>query len=429
MDLENRRFNVNLKNVLNESFSQYRYGTRRKAANSLRSAKPIVPAKSIQSVLRPIFSKPGIRHPDIGDHPDFAHLKGSPEKEYCAITTMFMDIVGSTRLGLLFPLEEVQKIKNAFISVAIEIVQSFDGHVHRIMGDSVMAFFGGKNKDPDQSVIDALNAGATLNLFVEQLVIPRLTEEVGEKHKFGIRIGIDYGPRNSVLWSSYGYPGMDEVTATSFYVDVASKLQSSAPKNCIMIGESVRDQRDFPYELLDIKTVVKDGEEKAEPFLKPALTKKEGNIVHYDQYILKWKEYLRTTPLAHYIDQKNSATHPQIEVTVHGEREGVEETQFTPSGVVLDKGKHLKFKLSLPYQPRLPYTVSFEVENHGKDAEKSGESNNGNHKTTLTITNKREHEAISHWEYTKYKGLHFMTIIGRAGGKRLFDQKMGVYVK
>ena len=54
------------------------------------------------------------------------------------------------------------------------------------------------------------------------IVVPKLNYE---DYPFGIRIGIDYGPKEKVYWSSYGYLNMSEVTATSFYVDVASKLQ------------------------------------------------------------------------------------------------------------------------------------------------------------------------------------------------------------
>ena len=55
-----------------------------------------------------------------------------------------MDMEGSTRLNLLHSPSEVARIKNAFSRMAMEVVKAFDGHVHRIMGDAVMAYFGGK---------------------------------------------------------------------------------------------------------------------------------------------------------------------------------------------------------------------------------------------------------------------------------------------
>ena len=101
-----------------------------------------------------------------------------------------MDIENSTRLNILFTPEEVQKIKNAFICTAIEIIKSFDGHVHRIMGDAVMAFFGGKGTDEFDDIINALNCGTLLQYFSKTVVKPRLNFT---DYPFGIRVGIDFG--------------------------------------------------------------------------------------------------------------------------------------------------------------------------------------------------------------------------------------------
>lgn len=57
------------------------------------------------------------------------------------------------------------------------------------------------------------------------------------------------------LW----YPGINEVTATSFYVDIASKLQHKAPKNSIMLGESLVNKLGLTIkDYLDYK--IKDNE-------------------------------------------------------------------------------------------------------------------------------------------------------------------------
>src|SRR5699024_5247206 len=99
--------------------------------------------------------------------------------------------------------------------------------VHRIMGDAVMAYFGGKDTNDYDDIINALNCSAVIRYFIEKVVAPQLEIE-GFEDPFGIRIGLDYGEESDVIWSVYGFPGIDEVTATSFYVDVASKLQHSA---------------------------------------------------------------------------------------------------------------------------------------------------------------------------------------------------------
>jgi adenylate cyclase len=62
-----------------------------------------------------------------------------------------------------------------------------------------------------------------LAFAIRNVVLPTLGRD-----NLGVRIGLDYGRDRDVLWSSYGYPGVDEVTATSFFVDVAAKLQQAA---------------------------------------------------------------------------------------------------------------------------------------------------------------------------------------------------------
>ncbi|HZW40280.1 MAG TPA: adenylate/guanylate cyclase domain-containing protein [Ignavibacteriaceae bacterium] len=207
----------------------------------------VVQQYSFQNLLRPLFNKKGIISPKIGNHPDFEYLQDTNEVAYSPITTLMMDIEGSTRLNLIFKPEEVQKIKNSIICATIELICSFDGHVHRIMGDAVMAFFGGKDKSTENSIIDAINCASLLQYFMEKVVRPRLDYD----NPLGIRIGLDYGSK--VLWSNYGYYNVNEVTATSINVDVTAKLQHQAGRNNILIGDALKKHIDFPSELLSYK--------------------------------------------------------------------------------------------------------------------------------------------------------------------------------
>ena len=390
----------------------------------------IVPHYSIQSLFRPFYSKGNPQPPDIGDHPDFRYLKGTTEIVYYPITTMFMDMEGSTRLNLLYDPEVVRDIKNSFIRAAIEFIKTFDGHVHRIMGDAVMAYFGGINKDPKMGIIDAINCASLLCCFVEQGVRPYLQDYTGYDDPFGIRVGIDFGPKERVLWSAYGFPAMEEVTATSFYVDVASKLQHSAGRNQIMIGQSLQETLDFPMELLGIKTIQKNGEQEEEPFLKPNLTDREGNPINYKQYILKWRDYISFSPIPQNKnllpkDENDLQIMPAI-LEVFNEETG---SNLIPScSLVLPKNKWLKFKVKLPYMPVLPYEIKATVENHGEDAKRKAGEKRGNHFKLYEINTPEKHNNFVHKEYTLYSGLHYLIIdiITRRGTE--FRTKFAVYI-
>jgi len=433
---------MNLRKSLDDAYHNYLNESKEvkvlKAMDTLTSFSqreaPIIPQYSLQERIRPLFGKVGFQKPAIGDHPDFQHFKGTDQTECAPIVTLFMDIESSTRLSLLYPLDKVRRIKNAFICITIELVKAFDGHIHRIMGDAVMAYFGGRAAKMENAVIDSLNCAALLRYFVDVVLTPHLHSE-GLDDPFGLRVGIDYGETSKVLWSSYGYPGMEEVTATSFYVDVASKLQHAAGRNQIMLGQSLREFIDFPEMLLDQKSIVRDGQSVKIPYLEPNHTGMDGMPINYKQSIFKWKHYLATTAIGlrdsdYFNDISNNPLH--LDIGVSRTENGDVECIYHPGSSVLAKGKWLRFKVTMAYLPRLPYQVTFEVENHGVEASTGGRQKGGeefgNHYKTYEIQTQRQHDNIVHWETTAYRGFHYMTIkTNTTVGE--FKRQVGIFVE
>ena len=394
------------------------------------AAATLITLDDAQQTLRPLFGKGSAQPPAIGDHPDFIHLKGTDDTCFCPITTMFMDIESSTRLSLIYPLQDVRKIKNAFIQTAIQIVRCFDGHVHRIMGDAVMAYFGGPMEKPEDAAINGLNCSAVLQFFAEQIVSPKL-KEMGYDHDFGIRIGLDHGAEDDVLWSSYGYPGMDEVTATSFYVDVAAKLQHAAGRNRSMLGGKLLDTLDFPEELTFSKTVIQSGTEITVPFVQPNHTDSDGRPINYKQRGLHAMEYLRCTPLGQFPSNLRPPGPKPLRVfaTVFDKQQQHPEGEYQAASRILQKEKWLKFQVSLPYMPRLPYTISCTVENHGREAWEKDPRNGENHSQDHEIRTQRQHENFVHWEHTGYRGLHYLIIEVMTAHGTEFKTRFGVFVE
>ena len=74
--------------------------------------------------------------------------------------------------------------------------------------------------------------------------------------------------------------------------------------------------------------------------------------------------------------------------------------------------------------------VTFEVENHGREASSAPTGNFGNHTTHATLG--VGDDAAVRWEETSYRGLHYMTITVRPSADRtnsfLFRQRIGVYI-
>lgn len=199
-------------------FSESRHLT---AANSIIN-KSLTDYRPPKEDLRALVGKIHKYEENIGTHPDFSHLKhGDSEHHY--IVSVFADIKGSTRLATKLPLNDVRELKNGSLTAMIDIFQAFDGHIHRLHGDGLLAFFGRRDMRRSQAVIDALNAVSFLQHFFQNNLRPYF-EENGYP-PIQIRVGIDFGNDDKVLWARYGVRNCDEVTSTSLHTDLAAKLQ------------------------------------------------------------------------------------------------------------------------------------------------------------------------------------------------------------
>lgn len=416
-------FNQFLEHDRTAQFSEEAY--REKAAAESIAPVELTPA---QQLLRPLYGKGDPEPPSIGDHPEFEHLKDTTEVEFSPITTLFVDLEGSTKLGLVYDLTDAFRIKNALIQSAIDIVKSFDGHVHRIMGDAVMAYFGQKGSPAENGAIDGLNCAAVLMEFVDRIVRPKMEEE-GYNDPFGIRIGLDFGAKDDVLWSSYGIGRMSEVTATSYYVDVAAKLEQSAGRNEVLIGQSLKQHLDFPDCLLEVPTSTRDGEKTPDYYVRPNYTGENGSPVNYRKYKFLWEKYLEWGPLQMIPNFRFSGPPPiGVVVDVHDNRNGQYRGQkYRPSSRTLSKGLGLKFRYDPPDALSYPYTAYTKVRNHGKEAAAAEQLDR--EPQTYKISDWQDQRNFQHWESTEYRGLHYLDFEIRKESTTHCATRFGVYIR
>jgi len=392
------------------------------------SVQPIDPSSvPLQEALRPLFGKGDPQPPSIGGHPDYQHLEDTNRVEQGPITTLFVDMEGSTKLGLLHDLEDAFLYKDAIIRGAIDIVKAFDGHVHRLMGDAVMAYFGRADGWTEAGVINGLNCAASLMAFFEEAVQPRL-ETKGFSDPFGIRIGLDFGPKDEVLWSSYGMQNMSEVTATSYHVDVAAKLQQNAGRNQVLLGESLKDHIDFPEYLLEVPTRVRDGEDEEDYYVRPNYSGPDGDPVNYRKYKFRWRRYLTWSPFQLLLPSRSGVEPIQVNAKLHDERRGTYEGEiYPPASRPLRKGLGLKFTYDPPSNLTRPYTVWTKVQNHGEEAREDECCDRV--PQTHRIENWEEQRNFGHWETTRYRGLHYLDFEIRKGSTTHYSTRYGVYIR
>jgi len=375
--------------------------------------------------IRGIFGKTGQISSTIGGHPHFDHLSATKSQENGYAVSLFLDIKGSTKLGVIYSPAEVFFIKNTIIKCAIETIQAFDGHVHRIMGDAVLAFFRVNDQSPRDSAINAINCGTYVVEFMKQLVIPAL-EQGSIYSDIGIRVGIDYGDDSKVLWGMYGYSNASEVTATSFHVDVAAKLQQSAPRNRVMIGQSLKELLDLHEGVIENRYYTKEDKSKLDRFITPNYTDLDKKPINYEKYVITHKKYLELLPSVGETKQIS------ISSTLCSSENAISQDDYICCSRAIRKPNGIKFKAKFVLPPDInnhKLTVRFRVENHGADAR--SQPNNDDHETFIPatkVTGTEEYFA-KRWERTSHTGLHYMHVsVFRDGGLIIPEQKFAIYV-
>jgi class 3 adenylate cyclase len=64
------------------------------------------------------------------------------EGERRQLTVLFCDLVGSTELSARLDPEDLREVIRAYQAACVDVVDRFDGHVARFLGDGILAYFG-----------------------------------------------------------------------------------------------------------------------------------------------------------------------------------------------------------------------------------------------------------------------------------------------
>lgn len=226
----------------------------------------------------------------LGLHPDFSHLKEVTGFEKHWIVTMFIDIKGSTNLFKKYSPEKVNNINSLVVKAAIHTCVACGGYIQRIHGDGVMVYFGGKNQSQKLVVENCLYSAAMFTNFVSERFV-RLYDSL-DVEPVKVRIGIDFGNDEEVLWTNSGLGASSEVTTCSLHTSLAAKMQQSAKANGIVVGKNISliaEHLDKYFSPVHIRTE-KDSDRYI--FAKPGLS--------YSQLDFDWIKYIN--------DNKNSPT-------------------------------------------------------------------------------------------------------------------------
>lgn len=150
------------------------------------------------------------------------------EAKELTTTILFADMVNFTTLSETMHPREINQLLNQYFSVMTDIIFEHNGTLDKYIGDGLMAVFGApmeKKDDAQRAVQSALEIRKAFR---------QMMDKADTEVKFDIRIGVNTG---RVVAGNIGSPKRLDYTVIGDPVNTASRLESIAQSNQILIGE------------------------------------------------------------------------------------------------------------------------------------------------------------------------------------------------
>jgi class 3 adenylate cyclase/putative methionine-R-sulfoxide reductase with GAF domain len=173
------------------------------------------------------------------------------------ITILFSDIRNfTTKCEELEP-EKIVEYLNEYFTHMVEVIFSHGGTVNKFVGDMIVAMFGAPSKLVD-SERRAIETAIDMQKRIKQIPVPWI------RQNFITGIGISSG---EVVVGNVGSPQHMDYTAIGDNVNIASRLQSMAKGEQILVSRSIYNVTKHLFEFKEIGSVkLKGKKEEIEVF-------------------------------------------------------------------------------------------------------------------------------------------------------------------
>ncbi|KJK58833.1 adenylate/guanylate cyclase domain-containing protein [Saccharothrix sp. ST-888] len=145
------------------------------------------------------------------------------------VVILFADLVGFTSMSEGLDPEALRAVMDRYFGLVSRIIWDNGGATEKFIGDAVMAVFGMPQVAEDDA-IRAVQAGVEIISALEMLNV-ELQRDFGLD--VAVRIGVHSGPVSATYDRSGDFRIVGDV------VNTASRLQSAAPPNRVLVGEAV----------------------------------------------------------------------------------------------------------------------------------------------------------------------------------------------
>jgi adenylate cyclase len=153
-----------------------------------------------------------------------------------SLVVMYADLVDSTKMSMVLPVERMAKIIKTFSHELSSVVESYNGFVLKYVGDAVIAFFP-STFNKYLFCDTAFQCANSMINVIENGINPILEKD--KKHnypKLAVKIGIDEGENLAI---QYGYDKSAPIDLIGYPMNVAAKMTSLTGPNKITVGNNV----------------------------------------------------------------------------------------------------------------------------------------------------------------------------------------------
>jgi class 3 adenylate cyclase/tetratricopeptide (TPR) repeat protein len=192
-----------------------------RAIAALESQRAVLGEEVVETALAPLRA----RREDL--------VAGRAGEQRRLVTVLFADLEGFTPLSRRLDPEDVRGIVDRCFSRWQRAVEEHGGVVEKFIGDAAMAVFGLHRSHEDDAVRAVRAALAMVGSLAE------VADDVEARHgvRLHMRVGLDSG---EVVVSTLGERGGNDFVAVGPTVNRASRLQSEAPRDGVVVSEEVR---------------------------------------------------------------------------------------------------------------------------------------------------------------------------------------------
>ncbi len=158
------------------------------------------------------------------------------------LTTMFVDLVGSTALSAQFDPEDMREVITRYQNTVAGVVTRYEGHIAKYMGDGVLCYFGWPSAHED----DAKRAARSgLNIIEE---IKGSTAPNGQP--LDVRIGVATGV--VVVGDLIGEGAAQEEAVVGDAPNIAARLQDAAGPGEVVVASTTRQLLGHEFDLVSL---------------------------------------------------------------------------------------------------------------------------------------------------------------------------------